>query len=230
MNITTRLDILKQWFELYDDFLVDMDMGCEKGCASCCTCNVTCTTLEGQLIYDQLAAKNRLDNLDAKVASAPERRFQPAITLNQMVEMCVHDLEIPEEINDPSAGTCLWLDEETCPLYAVRPFACRAMCSVNNCTATGEAQMPPFVLSVNNVMNQYIEALDRPGASGNLIDILHFLSIQDNRQAYIDGSQEQFPAPLKPNLPFSVLMIPPEHRERMTPLLQAIQQSIKPSE
>lgn len=223
MEIAQRLAILKKWFDLYDDFMARIDLACGKGCAACCTCNVTGTTLEGLLIYDHLAAGDGLEVLASKVFAAPEGRFQPAITLNQMVEMCVHDLKIPEETNDPGAGPCQWLNDDICPIYAVRPFACRAMCSLENCDISGEAQMPPLALSVNNVMMQYIEALDRPGCSGNLTDILQYLSQQENHQRYINGSESQFPAPLKPNLAFQVLMIPPEHRQEIGPLIEAMQ-------
>ncbi len=228
MDMAARLATLKKWFDLYDEFMAGVDLACGKGCAACCTCNVTSTTLEGLLIYEGLVAADGLNDLATKVMSAPDTRFQPTITLNQMVEMCVHDLKIPEEINDPEAGACPWLEDERCPLYAVRPFACRAMCSVKNCVSCGEARMPPLVLSVNNVMLQYIEALDRPGASGNLMDVLHFLTDPDHHKGYIEASPAQFPAPLKPNRSFSVLMIPPEHREPMAPLLQGIQAVLRP--
>lgn len=227
METMEHLTILKKLFRLYDDFMADINVACNKGCTPCCTCNVTCTTLEGFLIYHDLMRRQKLGELDAKVLAAPAGRFQPAITLNQMVEMCVHDLKIPEETNEPGAGHCQWLDEALCSFYTVRPFACRAMCSLQNCAISGEAQMPPLVLTVNHVFMQYVEALDRPGASGNLMDVLHFLSSRKNRQAYMEGSISQFPAPLRPNLPFSVLMVPPEHHEQIATLRQTIQQTTK---
>lgn len=88
--------------------------------------------------------------------------------------------------------------------------------------------MPPLVLSVNNIMMQYIEALDRPGGSGNLTDILQFLFQQENHHAYTSGTRSKFPASLKPNLAFQVLMVPPEHGQEMGPLVQALQQAARP--
>lgn len=227
MDIVQRLTTLKKWFGLYDDFMADIGLACGKGCASCCTCNVTGTTLEGLWIYNHLEADGSLKALKAKLSTAPVRRYQPAITLNQMVALCLNDLEIPEETNDPDAGPCLWLEDDLCPLYEQRPFACRAMCSLENCTQSGEAQMPPLVLSANNVMMQFIEALDRPGGSGNIADVLQFLTLKENRQAYTNGTLSVFSDPLKPNLAFEVLMIPPEHRQDMEPLVKALQQVAK---
>ena len=203
------------------------DPACDKGCASCCTCNVTGTTLEGALIYDHLAPGKGMEALAAQVAAAPVRRYQPAITINQMVELCLNDLDLPEETNDPEAGPCLWLEDNLCPIYAIRPFGCRAMCSLENCKTSGEAQMPPLVLSANNVMMQYIEALDRPGASGNMADVLQFLTQKENYHAYVNGTPLKFPGSLKPNLAFQVLMVPPEHRRQIEPLVQNLQQAAK---
>lgn len=227
MDIEKRLATLKTWFEIYDEFMAGFDPACGKGCAACCTCNVTGTTLEGLLIYDHFKSEGMLDRCHETVSEAPKGRFQPAITLNQMVALCLNDLNIPEETNDPDAGPCIWLKDDLCPIYAIRPFACRAMCSLENCDTTGEAQMPPLVLSANNVMMQFVEALDRPGGSGNIADVLCFLNRPENHQAYVNGMLSKFPEPLKPNLAFEVLMIPPEHRQQIEPLVQRLQHAAK---
>jgi hypothetical protein len=69
--------------------------------------------------------------------------------------------------------------------------------------------MPDYVLTVNNVFLQYIEALDKAGVQGNLIDVLIFSTSPGTSERHV----------IK-NHPLPVLMIPPEHRHRIRPLLE----------
>jgi Fe-S-cluster containining protein len=223
MDIQTKFDILAKLYDLYDETVSPFASACGRGCAACCTCNVTCTTLEGWFMLRPMLANGKPADIESKVSAAPPNRFQPALTINRMVALCVNGDALPPEMNDPGAGPCLWLKEHQCPIYSVRPFACRAMQSTEPCSPGGEACMPDFVLSLNNVMMQYIEALDRPGATGNLIDILAFLSEKENREAYINQQGPRFVPPLAVNRSFCVLMIPPEHRHAIEPFLERIQ-------
>ncbi len=223
MELEHRLAILKSLYRIYDETVADFDTACGQHCATCCTCNVTCTTLEGWLVFDHLRSHGGIEPISRLVAEAPDTRYRPAITLNHMVAICLQGRELPQEDNDPRAGACPLLEVDLCSLYAVRPFGCRAMLSTHDCTRGGEARMPPYILSLNNVMMQYIEAIDRPGGWGNLIDVLGFFVDEVGRQGYEDQTCHSFKSPLKTNRPFSVLMIPPEHRERMRPLIKRIQ-------
>ncbi len=224
MDIKDRCDRLKRIYAAYDAFAADMDRACREHCASCCTCNVTGTTLEGWLIHDRLRSggADRAAFLEMLPKIAPPRRFQPKVTINGMAALCMQEKALPEEENDPAAGRCPLIENELCSLYAVRPFGCRAMLSTVDCTGRGEACMPPLILSANNVVMQYIEALDRPGATGNMIDILIFLSDPAQRRAYESRQCRQWPRSLRLNQPFPVLMIPPEHRKAIQPLLRAL--------
>jgi hypothetical protein len=224
VDIEQRCNRLKNIYEIYEAFTAPVDRACRKHCAACCTCNVTVTTLEGWLIHDQLDSNHGGTGAGSRnfLENPPSRRFHPMVTVNRLVEMCRQGEQPPEEDNDPAAGRCPLVQDDVCPIYPVRPFGCRAMLSIRNCARSGEAHMPPLVLSANHVVMQYIEALDRPGASGNMIDILLFLSDAENRRAYRQGQGQAWPQPLKPNQAFSVLMIPPEHRRAIQPLLQAL--------
>lgn len=224
MDIETRCRRLERIYGVYDKFTAGTERACRRHCACCCTCNVTGTTLEGWLILDRLtsgAAENG-QVLERLPENAPGARFQPRLTINEMVGFCVQGKTLPEEQNNPGAGHCPLLDGDMCSLYPVRPFGCRAMLSTMNCAVGTEAHMPPLILSANNIVMQYIEALDRPGASGNMIDILLFLSDPTQRRAYKNRQDLRWPQPLRPNQPFPALMIPPEHRTAIEPLLQAL--------
>ena len=221
MSIEKRCDQLNAIYAIYETFTARVDRACRKHCAACCTCNVSMTTLEGWMIYKYfLSTSDSGDAVLKRLAQEPpERRFQPTVTINRMVEMCVSGEEPPDEQSDPAAGRCPLTDQDICSIYAVRPFGCRAMTSTEDCSLSGEAHMPELILTVNNVVMQFIEALDRPGASGNMIDVLDFLSDPQRRQDYLDLRFSQWP-PLQANRGFSVLMIPPEHRLVVQPLVQ----------
>jgi hypothetical protein len=224
MNIKHRSNCLKSIYAVYDAFIADTRKACRKHCAWCCTCNVTATTLEGWLIHEHLRSGGAVSGaaMEALSIIAPDRRFQPRVTINGMAQLCMQGRPLPDEVNDPAAGGCPLIEEDICPIYDVRPFGCRAMLSTVACDHEGEAAMPPLILSVNNIVMQCIEALDQPGASGNLIDILLYLSDADRRGAYEQQQALSWPQPLVPNQSIPVLMIPPEHRNAVQPLLESL--------
>jgi hypothetical protein len=222
MELTTKLTILEQLFEIYDRSIDAFPLACEKYCAHCCTANVTMTTLEGYRIMAHLEKQGDTACLAAVAAKAHPARFAPAVTINRMADICARDQDPPEETLDPSAGPCPVLDDAACPLYAVRPFGCRCMVSARNCGQTGFADMDPFILTVNDVFLQHVEHIDAQGYTGNFADIMQFLASTENRAAYAAGRLGTAPARLQPNQPVFVLMIPPEHRERIAPLLKEI--------
>jgi hypothetical protein len=96
------------------------------------------------------------------------------------------------------------------------------MVSTRNCGETGFADMDPFVLAVNDVFLQYLEHIDAKGFTGNFADVMQFLSPDENRQKYAAGRLDAAPSGLVANQPVFVLMIPPEHRERIQYLLKQI--------
>jgi Fe-S-cluster containining protein len=210
MTDPRRLKLLLEIYRRHDEFISGFDTVCRKSCAHCCTRNVTATSLEAQLILNHWEAASEPDGLALVRDAGCGPRFQPRTTLNQLADMCTRGLDIPDESADPAAGPCPFLQTNTCRIYGVRPFGCRAMVSQSDCGKTGEANMPDFALTVNNVFLQYIEALDEAGVQGNLIDVLLFAA-----------SPEADP-PVIRNHPLSVLMVPPEHRHRIRPLMEAL--------
>lgn len=228
MNIEDRVQRLKRIYEVYERFTAELDRVCTKGCSTCCTCNVTGTTLEGWMISDYIMDQNKDLNqlLGMLCQNAPDRRYQPLVTTNELVTICFQGKEPPEELNDPSAGICPLLDGNFCPVYEVRPFGCRAMISTIDCRQSGEAHMPPLVLSLNNVVMQFIEALDRPGASGNMLDVLSFFLKPENRKTYFEGQSNQLSQNLRANQPYPVLMVPPEHRQPVQSFLRALNAAV----
>jgi Fe-S-cluster containining protein len=219
-----RLVFLKKLYTLYEQTLSSMSFACKHHCAQCCTNNVTLTTLEGLQLAEALGVADD-SSWSARLAAARKQpRFQPRLTINAIADHCLKGLPIPEETNDPQWGSCLLLDKDECPQYLQRPFGCRCMLSRSACQQTGYAQLPPFVITLNNVFLQYIEHLDQNGCSGNLLDILVLFQKDKYRQSYRQGRLGCGQAGLIPNRPIPSLMIPPEHRQRMRPVIAAVRQ------
>lgn len=227
MDVEKRLKLLEKIYRMHDTYTSNTQTVCHKGCAACCTCNVTATTMEVLLVYHHLASQGRTERLEAKASSAPSGRFQPKMTINQMVAMCAQGEDLPEETNDPRAGACILLEDDLCSIYSKRPFGCRAMLSSSDCSLGGEAQMPSLMLSINNVIMQYLEAIDQPGGSGNFIDVLRFFTDTANRRSYTHGEAIPPSKGMLINRSFPVLMVPPEHRSSIGPLVQWLKEVIQ---
>ena len=90
--------------------------------------------------------------------------------------------------------------------------------------------MPTIMLSVNNVMLQYIEAVDQPGRTGNLLDILGLMAKERFRKGYKAEKGPDLSVPLPVNHPSSVLMVPPEQRRAIAPLIRSLNAAVQTSE
>jgi hypothetical protein len=54
--------------------------------------------------------------------------------------------------------------------------------------------------------------------------VLGVMTLKENRQAYVNGKLKCLSAGLIANQPLKVLMIPPEHRTRIEPILNSLQE------
>ncbi len=228
LGTAPRLQLLQNIYQLFDRFCAPFDTACQKGCAQCCTANVTLTTLEGLLILDHLTANSLEPALRALEQTAARARFQPTLTINDLAELCARDQDPPDEGADPGAGACPLRAGDLCTIYAVRPLGCRAMQSRTHCAQTGAADMPELILTAANLFPQFIEAIDITGLTGNLSDILLYLSVPAQRAHYESG-QKAASDHLPANRAIPVLMIPPEHRPQMQPLIEDIKRMVQAS-
>jgi hypothetical protein len=223
MNLKNGLAVLEQLYQIYENFFGAQKMACGKGCSLCCTRNVTLTTLEGYYIVKHLGPVGQAAVFHGLRKYAALERLRPKLTINAMAECCSQGLDAPDEPSDPGWGSCPALAGDLCPLYRARPFACRAMISRQSCHDTGYADMPDLVLTASNIILQTIEHIDAKGFSGNFTDVLLFLAESENRKAYALGQLGTPGEGLLANRPLTVLMVPPEHRKAIQPLIQAIQ-------
>ena len=222
MTIEKKLDLLSSLYSLYDAFIEGWDTACQKHCVHCCTANVSITTLEGYFLIDNLNSDQRNNLKQELVKEDASGRFRPLVTTNRIAELCRNGEAIPEEALSSEIQKCPLLSQELCPVYLLRPFGCRCFVSRIPCGNSGVADVDDFILSVNTLFLQTIEHLDKNGCTGNLIDVLLRLLSAENRHAYQNDALQCRSADLIHNQSLSVLMVPPAHKERLQPMLAAL--------
>ncbi len=198
------IDILLAIYALHDHLTAQMDLACQAGCDLCCTRNVSVTTLEADLIAGHLAETGQQALLKKLAKAVDQLRFQPLTTTNTLAHLCRNGQAPPEETCDPAWRPCPLLKDSRCPIYAVRPFACRCMVSTSVCRPGGRAEMEDYRLSLHTVFMQFVEHADASGCTGNLIDMLP-LPPAANR-CLENG--------FVPNHPIEMLLLPPEYQPR----------------
>jgi len=212
--------ILERLYRLHREWTETAATACFRGCSSCCTCNVTMTSLEAEYLFAGKDSGEKERMVNQVRTRLSEKRFRPRVTFNRFARLCMDGETVPEEENDPLWGHCPLLENDECTVYRTRPFGCRSLVSQKKCTTTGAAEMPPLILTINNVFMQYSEHLDAQGFSGNLSDMVLLkggepTESEMGKTAMGEGSFiENHPAPL--------LMVPPEHQKRVQSLVQEI--------
>jgi len=229
MDIDKRLAVLGKIYGIYDDFSRNLDVACKRFCDQCCTPNVTMTTLEGYLIAENMISDGESDLFEKVKTATSKKRFQPKTTTNRLADLCIKGKDIPDEESDFTGGSCPLLKDHECPVYRVRPFGCRCFVSKHDCREKGYADVDPFIISVNSVFLQFVEHVDYKGFSGNLADVLILMASQENRHNFRINTLKNPHSGLTANMPIKVLMIPPEHRIKIKPILKALESIKAPS-
>ena len=160
----------KQVFVLYEQYegLVEPfkeQAVCEKGCASCCidVGSVGATTLEGLIITEYLQGWDRQALKEINRGLRKNRNDK----LRQVF------------------ARCAFLDQEqSCRIYAVRPFSCRRLYSVRKCDGQGAVVHRQAVM-LGQKIEKELQKLDPDGWSGHLSVILHLLEKTGSRQGYL---------------------------------------------
>jgi Fe-S-cluster containining protein len=217
MSDPQKRAVLAQLYHLHEQYILTIAVACGKYCHDCCTANVTMTSLEGDYILSGLAIEDFAEIMPLIHRQLQKPRFIPALTTNQIAQACRNGEELVDEQSPADPGPCPLLHEGLCRIYPVRPFGCRCMVSSAPCRWKGWAETDPVTLTINTLFLQVIEHIDRDGFSGNLSDVL----------AWLDAKRDpDSPRPpvsdLAFNTPIPALIIPPEHRDRVMPIITAI--------
>ena len=224
MSLSQKLTLLNHIYRHYEDFTGDLNIACQKYCAQCCTPDVTMTTLEGYLIADSLISKGRQDLFVHIQRAMSESRFKPLVTTNRLALLCAKGEDPPEETRQNQDKSCSLLMEGLCPIYPIRPFGCRCFISESekDCRQTGYATVDPFIITVNTIYLQVIEHIDATGFSGNFADVLLLMAEKKNRDRYKKNVLKHLGADFVSNMPIEVLMVPPEYRNKIKPILNSL--------
>jgi len=204
LDLKAKLSALDRIYKMYHDVISVYNLACRMHCSACCTRNVTLTTLEGYRIADYISEHEHHDLFRKLRKAISERRFQPRITTNRLAELC----------------------ESECLIYENRPFGCRCLVSKRTCQENSYADIDDELLTVNTLFLQVIEHVDTQGLSGNLTDMLLFMESNETRLLYKKNMLKKPVKPLIQNQPAKVFLIPPEHRVKVKPILQSIQNII----
>lgn len=145
------------------------DIACRKGCATCCTDQVTVTELEAARIVTSLLQSS----LDLSGTTPPPATAR--LTTNEFAQACL--LCIDEKQNDfpESPGCCPFLSKsKECTIYSDRPLMCRLFISMSPCADGGEATLPEEVFLVQIILQQLTEHLANGLRWGNLTSMLAY--------------------------------------------------------
>jgi Fe-S-cluster containining protein len=217
---TGKPERLARIYQLFEEAMAAFTVACKRKCAACCTCNVTMTGLEARLILENIPRSQvaPLERLAAR--EVQKKRYLPLLTTNRFARYVMQGKQIPDEENDPSWGPCPLLKDKQCRIYKVRPFGCRALMSDTACDQKGYAAMPPLALTITTVFQQAVEHLDEGGIFGNLSDVLWAEMAGGKKRV---GQQRH----LLKNEPIPVLMVPEEHRRKLSDLIQKLSRIIQ---
>lgn len=210
--LATKRALLERVYETYDEVSAGFPSACKVSCPNCCTQNVLCTTLEAEMMREQIEDLGLPNVLTANLQAMSSKRLRPTLTINTLAEHCIGSKEIPEIQAAVEHTSCPFLEHGGCIAYAARPFACRSMWSEEPCRPQGEAVMNPSLVSISGAFQQIIEDLDRDGLYGNLLDLLSYLNEPGRREAYLSGANAGPADGLLRNAPNPGFVVPPEHR------------------
>lgn len=172
INSSQAIAALQEIYRFHASWASELDLACHKGCAACCTRNVTLTEAEGQLILNGLQEQARLDWLSQRL-QLKGRIGRPVMTTNEWARDCFEGREISGQEPDQVLAPCPFLDQDQgCAMYSLRPFACRCFGSSVDCGRTGMAEQPDILMEVNTVTLQIIEHLGQGNCWGNMLDVL----------------------------------------------------------
>lgn len=185
--------ILEKIFAFFDSWGSQISFACRKGCATCCTQDVTMTAVEGDMITGFLKKQNRQHWLMEKLGKGLPLHY-PTCTTNEYARACLNGDDI-----DPGSGsfnkTCPFLEENLCTIYEVRPFSCRVFASEQICRKGISASLPQYYLSGATAVSQVIEHLGQGRPWGNMLHILTHAA-SENKDAEPNPDQCRTAQPL----------------------------------
>ncbi|MFC1812671.1 YkgJ family cysteine cluster protein [Thermodesulfobacteriota bacterium] len=162
----------RQLRDIYEDFEGKVDPFkkgalCKIGCTFCCTHfgNVDIVTLEGLIIHEWVDSLNVQERSDIrkKLTENKEMKAKGAISICPFLKT-----------------------DNTCGIYNIRPFSCRQLYSLKNCTEQGPT-IHRKAVELAKLTTKRLQQLDVTGYSGHVSYILHLLDKPVFRKLYMSG-------------------------------------------
>ncbi len=158
--------------DIYNDFESSVQIYkagaiCRIGCAFCCIHfgNVDIITLEGYIIHEWIEGldKNNRAGLRKKINKNMKKKEKQSIS------------------------RCPFLNRDnTCRIYNIRPFSCRQLYSLRQCTGRGPTVHRQAVEKAKKTVKK-LQELDSTGYSGHISYVLHLLNKPDFKKLYLSG-------------------------------------------
>lgn len=162
--------ILLVIYQRFAEWTQDRNVACCKGCAACCTQNVTITATEAELIHRYIVEQNKSDWL-ANILAQKRAAKRPKMTTNDFAKACLDGKDVDPGTAD-DLTPCLFLENGVCQIYEVRPFTCRAFLSAKTCGPHQPAVITETYAASTTAVSQIVEHLGQKEYWGLLFDVL----------------------------------------------------------
>jgi Fe-S-cluster containining protein len=165
-----KIPILHIIYDSFEKWSDNQTTVCKKGCASCCTQNVTITAIEGEEIL-RYAQDKGMSSWIADKLGLSRTCTPPKMTTNDFAKACLNGKDAVQETHHDVAP-CPFLEKDICMIYPVRHFGCRFFVSTVLCSTDTPAQMTDVYFEASMAVNQLIEHLGQKEYWGNMLDVL----------------------------------------------------------
>jgi Fe-S-cluster containining protein len=208
-----RHEVMASLYRAWDRLAGEEQWACGPGCAACCrNSRILLTRTEGEMMVEAIKAAGRRDLLRRLKRSPDDSVRLPVTTLNQLTRLCRMRQDPPADAGwEGSQRTCALLEHGKCPVYEVRPMACRTLLSRQRCAPEGEASLDSWWVTLGTVFLQLSEAADAGGQYGAMDRMLaSVLGKVGEKQGFLTCE------------PLAGFMVPPEEAEKVQGILDQV--------
>lgn len=207
--------VLESIYDAFADWADNSGWACRKGCAHCCSQNVTLSSLEGRQILAYVGQQDNMAWLRQRL-NGPLAPHRPNYTINTLARACLAGKEL-HEATPAKTPPCPFLENDCCAIYPARPFSCRCFLSLHTCSPRRPAVIDAHHLAASTAVSQLIEHLDQRAPWGNMLDVLRLLLTPDDNGSGGHTLRAQ---------PLPGFMLDPDEQHHVDPLLQRIFTSV----
>jgi Fe-S-cluster containining protein len=216
-GIGYKQQLLRAVYGVYSPWVERFPLACKKGCAACCTQSVTMTSMEGEMILDFVRREGREKWLLEKLDRDRPGKSTAAMTTNHFAKACLDHQEVcVDNWGSWDFTPCIFLVENTCSIYEVRPFGCRSFGSFVKCGAGRAAEIAPRHLAVNTVFTQIIEHVSSDGG--------YWATMNDILLSLADCNTQDWKIHLLPAQPVPGFLIEPHEKHTVKTLLKQLRE------